>query len=330
MIDTVLLLCGSVLAVFLSGFFSGSETGVYCLNRLRLRVASAHGDRTARRVERVMERPEDLVITALLGTNIADYLATACIAALLMRVAVADSLVEVYATLIVTPLILVFGGIIPKDWFRKESNRLLGALSWPLTVCLWVARSTGIVWALRSVTHVLLRWINPGASLSASQLMPRARTLHLLREGALHGGLTALQRNLIERVLNLSDIRVGDVMVPRGRAAMVKRDMPRADFLRVARMAHFSHLPVYGDDPRKIVGVVTVFDVITDEEERPVAAHVRPPVALPAQTTVPNALLRLQGLHEVMGIVEDRAGQCVGILTIKDLVEEIVGDLEAW
>ncbi len=326
----LLLLFGSLVAVVLSGLSSGAETGVYCLDRVRLRVASEQGEPAARRLEELMRRPEDVVITTLLGTNVADYVTTACVTALLLNAAVAASLVEIYATAIVTPIILVFGGIIPKDWFRRESNHLLARLSWPLLLGLRAARATGLVGLLRGLTHGLLRWIDPEQVVPEGDLLPRTRTLHLLREGAARGGLTVLQRDLIERVLNLSGVRVADVMIRRARAAIVPRDIPRDDFVRLARMAHFSRWPVHDGDPRRIVGIVNVYDVLTDRAGQPVAAHVRPPVRLAEHLRVSAALVTLQRGRETMAIVEDRAGHCVGILTLKDLVEEVVGDLEAW
>jgi CBS domain containing-hemolysin-like protein len=325
-----LLILGLVAALLLSGVSSGSETGLYCLNRVRLRVAAERGDAASRRLEDLLRRPEDLVILALLGTNIADYLATACVAALLLRAAVSATLTEVYATAISTPLILVFGGIIPKDWFRRESNRLMARLSGLLWLALRAARATGIVALLRGATHLVYRWVGPANAPPVSEFLPRAHTLHLLREGAARGGLTPVQRDLIERVLNLSGVRVADVMIPLSRAATVSHDIPRDDFLRIARMAHFSRLPVYRGQPSRIVGIVNVYDVLTDPEHRPILTHARPPVALTEPTPVPEALLQLQRTRQSMAVVVDRAGLCVGLLTLKDLVEEIVGDLEVW
>jgi CBS domain containing-hemolysin-like protein len=327
---TLVLLLGVVAGLVLSAFVSGVETGVYCLNPVRLRVAAEQGDPAARRLERLMRRPENLVITMLLGTNLADYFTTACVAALLLRAGTAANLTEVYATAIVTPLILVFGGIIPKDWFRREANRLLLHASWLVLVLVQAAQATGLVWLLRTLSHALVRRVDPQRAGVQIDLLPRARALHLLREGVARGELTNLQRDLIERVLNLSDVRVTDVMIPRSRSAVAAVDLPRDEFLRIARMAHFSRLPVYRSNPRQIVGIVNVYDVLTDPARKPVAEHVRPPLALPENVSVSTALLRLQRARQTMAIVQDRANHCVGILTLKDLVEEIVGDLEVW
>jgi putative hemolysin len=327
---TALLLLGLLASVVLSGFFSGWETGTYCLNRVRLRVASDQNRPGAGRLAALMQQPENLVITALLGTNVADYLATASASALLLRAAVPDGLTEVYATLIVTPLILVFGGIIPKDWFRRECDRLMYPLAVAVSVCLAVVRATGLLWLLRRFTHKLIRWIDPQHLEREEQVLPRARTLSLLREGAAGGGLTVLQRDLMDRVMNISKTPVASVMIPRERAATVPLGVSRDDFLRAVRMCHFSRLPVYDGNPRRIVGIVNVYDVLTDAQQQPISVHLREAFRLPADTSVSGALLCMQQAHQAMAIIEEPKGHCLGILTIKDLAEEIVGELEVW
>jgi putative hemolysin len=324
------LVAGAIVALALSAFFSGTETGIYCLNRVRLRVRADQNDRRARQLTALVERPQDLVITTLVGTNVADYLATVCLTAFLLHVAVSENLAEIYATAILTPLILVFGGVIPKDWFQRESDRLMYPLALPLMWCRRVVRWTGLLPVLGRLTRVLIRWIDPLRAEAEEDLLPRTRIRRLLSEGAVSGGLSPFQRDTLERVMNISQVRLTKVMVPRQRAAIVPIDIARADLLRIARIAHFSRLPVYRDDPRKIVGIVNVYHVLTDEQEKPVAAYVQEATCLHASETVPAALLKMQRARQVMAIVVDGAGNCLGLFTIKDLVEEIVGELEAW
>lgn len=326
---TVVLWSVLLLAVLCGWFFAGAETGIYSLNRVRLRVAAEHNRPGARRLAALMQRPEDLVITTLLGTNLADYIVIACISALLLRAAVAEHLVELYATLIATPLVLVFCGILPKDWFRREADRLMYAFAAPLAVCLWLARTSGLAWLLRSIAHKLSQRV-AARGVMEEELLPRAQTLRLLREGAAWGELTLLQRDLMERVMNISKTAVAAVMIPRERAALVPLHTARDDFLRISRMCHFSRLPVYARDPRRIVGIIYVYDVLTDAQPRPPREYVRPALRLPANLPVSAALLRMQQARQTMAIVEDPGGHCLGILTIKDLAEEIIGDVEAW
>ncbi|MBU0641162.1 MAG: DUF21 domain-containing protein [Planctomycetes bacterium] len=324
------LLAGLIAALALSAFCSGTETGIYCLNRVRLRLLSDREEPAARRLAGLMERPQELVIAALLGTNIADYCATVCVTALLLRSVASESAAELYATAILTPLILVFGGIMPKDWFRRDSDRLMYRLALPLAVFARLIRATGVVWLLRQLTRTLVRRIDPRHAAQEASLLPRARTLRLLHEGAARGGLTLFQRETIERVMNISQVRVGSVMIHRQRAATVPIDIGRDDFLRIARMSHFSRLPVWRDDPKRVVGIVNVYDVLSDDEQHAPADLLREALFLQPADSVPAALLELQQARQAMAIVRDRFDNCIGILTVKDLVEEIVGDLEAW
>jgi putative hemolysin len=323
-------LVAALLGLVLSGLFSGAETGVYSLNRVRLRVRSEQGAPRARRLARLMERPDEIVITVLVGTNLADYICSISIAALVMLAGAPLHLSDLYAAAIGTPLVLVFGGIIPKDIFQRHADRLMYALSGPLLVCRQATRMVGASWLLRTVPRLILGALRHGGGQGDADLLPRVRMQRLLHEGAARGGLTRFQRDTIERILSLSRVSVGRVMVPLARAAVVPEHIARDDFLRIARMAHFSRLPVWRDHPASMIGIVTIFSVLTDPQQRPIAAHVRPAVVLRADETVPAALLKLQQSHEFMAIVTDRRGRCVGLLTLKDLVEEIVGDLEAW
>lgn len=323
-------LVGLLVGLVLSAFFSGAETGVYTLNRLRLRVRAAQQQPRATLLARLMERPEELVITTLLGTNIADYLTSASLTAMLVAL-VGGGEAEVLATLIGTPLVLIFGGIIPKDWFQRDADRLMYGVAPALLVCKRGAQLTGLVGALRGLTRGLIRMIDPSRAVREEDLLPRTRMLRQLREGAASGGLSVFQRDLIERVLNVSHVRVSQVMIARERAAIVAEDISREDFLRIARMAHFSRLPMHArGNSGRVVGIVNVYDVITDERPRAPWEYRHEPLRLAADERVPAALLKLQETRQAMAIVEDGRGQCIGILTVKDLVEEIVGELEVW
>ncbi len=325
------LVGGVLVGLAASAFFSATETGVYSLNRVRLRVRTEQGQPAAQRLTRLMSRGEDVVITTLLGATVADYVTTIAAAGLLLHLAVSPGWVDLWVTLILTPVALVFGAVIPKDWFRREADRMMYVCGPPLAACVALSRATGLVFVLRALTHWLMRRIDPQQEAAdESALAPRSLTLQLLREGAASGNLSTLQRDLIERVMNTSQVRIGSVMIPRQRAATVPVTISRDDFLRIARMAHFSRLPAWQGDPRRIVGVINVFDVLTDPVKRPMAEYVREVVKLSPGDRVPAALLKLQNARKPMAAVEDKWGNCIGILTVKDLVEEIVGDLEAW
>ena len=323
------LLAGVVAGLLLSGLVSALETGSYCLNRVGLRVRQEQKEPAGVRLGRVMSRHEDLVITALLGNTIADYVCSTCMTAMLLQLGRSDHEAELYATLALTPFLLVFGGILPKEVMRRRADSLMYRLSRVSTFCVALGRATGLLWLLRNFSRAVVRRIDPRAD-NEAPLLPRQSMQLMLQEGAARGGLSGFQRNMIDRIMNLAHVRVGQVMIPRQRTAMAPIDQARDDFLRIARMAHFSRLPVWKGDARNIVGVVNVYDVITDAARRPIADHARPPVTLRATDTVPAALQKMQQARQAMAIVVDAGNHCVGLLTIKDLAEEIIGELEVW
>lgn len=329
MIEVGLLVAACLLAIIGSALFSGIEMGIYCLDRVRLEVRAEQGDRRARTLARMMQRPDELVTTTLLGTNLTDYLASAALAALLTRLAIPEARTELYTTLILTPVILVFGGVLPKDWFRRRSGELMLRLASLLAWCRRAAALTGLLWFLRQLTRVLVRAGDPVRAQNEA-ILPRIGTLRLLTEGAARGGLSAFQRAVIERVLRVSRVRVRQIMVPRPRTAHVPITIAREDLLRIARMAHFSRLPVYEGDARNVVGIVNVYDVLMDDQPRPVRDYVRQAVRVPPDLTVPAALVQLQQARQVMAIVVNENDEFLGLFTMKDLVEEIVGELEVW
>lgn len=327
----ILLLLGVVVGVILSGVVSAAETGSYVLNRVQLRVLSEQGRADARALSRVVQRPEDLMVALLLANTVADYLASNCLQLWLQHASITEAQAELATTVILTPILLVFGGIIPKDLFQRRADVLMYPLAVPMWMMMWIGRMLGIVPVVRMLTRALVHWIDPSQAEQDDSGLPRMHVRRLLHEGAARGGLSVFQRDLLDRVMNIGVVRVGDVMIQRARAAMVSADISRDDFLRIAKMAHFSRLPMHQPgDPRRVIGVVNVYDVITDTEQKPTRAYMRPAVLVHDGTPVSTAMVKLQQNRQVMGIATDGSGNCVGLFTMKDLVEEIVGELEVW
>lgn len=330
MADWMLMPVVAFVAVLASGFFSGAEMGVYALNTVRVRVLATRGDSVAARLLKLVERYETVVITALVGTNIADYVATAAVTAMLLTQASSATAAEFYATLIVTPLILVFGNLIPKDNFRRNPDRLMRLASTPLTLFAMTVRWSGLLTLLRGLSRKLLRYFDPTSADESADLRPRTRALKIVREGAERGGLSAFQRDTFERVIGLSRTRVSKVMVPLSKTACVPDRVERDALIELVNETHFSRLPVYRGGRQNVIGVLHVFDVYAAERTDGIKEHIREVLRISASDSVPAALRKLQEHHEVFAIVEDRRGNALGVLTIKDLVEEIVGELEVW
>ncbi len=321
--------------VGLSGFFSGAETGLYCVNNARLRLAADRGESAAVRLQALFEDRAGLLFTTLVGTNIANYLAPVCLTMVFLGSLDTASdlqrehLAELYTTLILTPGVFIFGEIVPKNLFQRNADRLMSRAASLLHGTHAVLRLLGVIGAQRRLSDFVSRRLSDRPT-SGSLLHSRTEVYHMLRESAAEGALSLTQSSILERLHTLGDIRVGRVMVPVGRVVMLSLDATPRDAKGTVRRTPYSRMPVYEDSRRRIRGVVHLLDVLTAEPSTRIAELAKPPVELAPDEPVTDALATLQRECRRMAVVVDRSGRCVGIVTVKDLVEEIVGELAAW
>ncbi len=326
-----LALCG--LFVFLSGVYSGAETGLYCLNRLRLRLAAHRRDPAARRLQTLMEDQPGLLVTTLLGTNVANYLAPACLTAVFLR-ALADTpggerLAEAYTTLILTPVVFIFGEIVPKNLFQRQADRFMPRLAAFLAGSRRLFAATGLIGLQRRLSGFVSRRLHLGPA-SGAACHSRHGLYQMLREGVAAGALSHTQGFILERVPLLPSIVLGAVMVPRNRMVVLRRGDTRPAAAAVLRTARHSRFPVVGDDPRRVLGEVHLLDLLGAAPAATAGELMRPPLELRPDLPVVEALSILQRERRRMAVVVDKWGNAVGLVTVKDLVEEVVGELSAW
>lgn len=321
--------------VFVSGLFSGSETGLYCVNRLRLQLAVHEKNRAAARLQKLLEDQPGLLFTTLLGTNVANYLAPVCLTVVFLESVTAQSaaerehLAEFYTTLILTPVVFIFGEVVPKNVFRRQADRFMLRISSLLALAHRVFRVSGIIALQKRISDLVMKKLHRQPA-SGSALHSRLDMYQMLREGAAAGALSRTQLFMLERIHLLQSIRVGSVMVPRFRTVMLPADATGSDAEKLVRRSEFSRMPVFRGDTKHVIGVVHLLDILTTAPDAPVSKHARPPVEVTPDTPVLEALTILQRGRRRMAIAVDKWGHCVGVVTVKDLVEEIVGELAAW
>jgi putative hemolysin len=319
--------CG--VSVFFSAVYSGSEIGLYCVNRLRLNVSAVAGDATAIRLRGLLADQPGVLFMALLGTNLSNYLASICFVVVVLAMGATESRAELYATLILTPIILVFGEILPKVLFERQPDRLLHKSARIIEVSYRFAKWTGLVRLQELLARFVLRAFHRQAP-SGWALHSRLEMYHLLRESAAEGALSRTQLYMLERVHVLRSIRVGSVMVPLNQVVMLSDTLRVKEAAPLVRSAPFSRFPVYQGARSNLVGLVHVLDVLTADPEAPITQTLLPPVEVRFDTDVIEALEALQKRNRRMAFVVNERGRCLGVVTVKDLVEEIVGELTAW
>lgn len=328
-VDLAFWLVATVWFVLLSGFFSGAETGLYCVNPLRLRLAAHRGSRSAGVMLRLASDEPGLLFVTLVGTNAANYLAPVCATVICVKSGLSDEWAEFYTTLILTPVVFIFGEIVPKNLFQRQADRLMPRAARILSVSAGVFRLTGALWLQKRLTGFVLNCLSQAHETPVTY-RPRLKMYQMLREGAADGALTPAQVVMLERVGAFRSMKVESVMAARSETVMLPEDATRRDLERLARDGSHSRIPVFRKNRRHIVGIIHVLDVLTADGDVPVASHMREPVTVAFDATVHDVLALLQRRRRRMAVVLSKKGHCVGIVTVKDLVEEIVGEIAVW
>ena len=321
MLEYILIIAFAALA----GFHSGSEMGFYRLNRIRLRFLAEKGRPAATIIRRLSADPQFAISTMVVGTNVGVYLATIVCAHKLQAL---GHWAELYSTLLMTPLLLVFADVVPKSLYQRHADTLIYKTAIPLGV------SAVLFYPISRLLRLLgslPRIMFPSAQAQQANLLTVERFHFLLSEGTTVGALSPYQKAMTDNILALKSTSLTGVMVPLEKVVMISDAAGFADLVALFGVHEFSRIPVHSGDRARITAIVNVLDVVCAERQQAsIEELARPPHYLQASMSVAEALYSLRSARQQMGVVLDDGGQAIGVATIKDLVEEIVGDLMAW
>ncbi|MDX1564240.1 MAG: CNNM domain-containing protein [Phycisphaeraceae bacterium] len=309
-----------------SALFSGLETGIYTLNRVRLHVRAHTAGSRAAVLLRMTARPNRLLGTLLVGNNLANYLASYAVAILLSRAGHEGWAQVAINALILTPLLFIFGEVLPKDMFRRYADRLVYPMARPLA---WMQILLHpFLLLIGAISGLLRRVFNQESAGMAAH--PRRVVTELLKEGVGHGLISAYQSDMIDRVLRAGRLNVRHVMVPWKKVTTVSTSQPPEAVWSLADRVPYARLPML-DSQSRCIGFLEVVELLKQPLEScpPLEQLARPIVRIEPETSLHDAMLHLQVQRVSMALVTSD-GQPIGMVTIKDLVEPIVGKLEAW
>ncbi len=313
----------------LSFLYSGLETGTYAVNKVRLDLRAASGAPPARRLAAMLADPGKPLVVVLIGNNLANYLASAGMVLILTGRGWRSP--QWYAVAILTPLIFIFCELLPKNLFHRHGERLTYFFSGFLELSRRVFTACGLVGLARVLIRSILRAAGRPAGPHESPLgSGGGRIASILAEGRASGAITQTQSLIAERVVHIGQVRLRDVMVPLEQAVMVEHSVSAEQLRQLLGEHGHPRFGVYAGSRDNVVGVLNAYDVLLGESGSPPAAHVAAPVTLPAHAGVIEALVTLQRQRSGIAFVLNDPGRCVGLVTIKDLVEEIVGELQEW
>ncbi len=327
--ETILYFTFTFLAMVLSFICSGMETGSYTLNRIRLHVLTHQQDRRAVLLSNIIHQPAKLLGALLIGNNLAHFLMAYSVGAMLMGLGYEDSRQVLINTLILTPLTFIFCEVLPKDLFRAHADTLAYNFARFLRGLQIILTWTGLQPLVDSVAYIIKLLVKSKANPYASH-RPRGQIGHLMKESVGHGLLSNYQSDMVDRVLRLDDQVVADVMTPWAKATTLVESQSPEVVWQIANHLPFSRLPLT-DAAGKPVGILNVYDVLIHPHGHcpPLRTLIQPPHFISPDMSLRQCLVYLQRNHTPMAIVI-RNDKPVGLVTTKNLVEPIVGQLETW
>jgi Mg2+/Co2+ transporter CorB len=322
---TGMLLLSLGLLIILSAFFSSSETSMMSLNRYRLRHLTKEGHRGAKRASRLLERPDRLLGTILVGNNIVNILAASI--ATVVCVQIWGDAGILIATIGLTVIILIFGEITPKTLAALRPE----LIAFPASVVLRVLQQVlyPIVWVCSAISGKLLRLVgvNPAESNGDQLTTEELRTV--VREAGL--GITRSRQNMLLGILDLETMTVNDVMVPRNEAVGIDLEDGMPAIINQLRSCHHTRLPVYEGDINNITGVVHMRSIARllsrgELTHEALLSACKEPYFIPESTPLHTQLFNFQKQKRRIAFVVDEYGDVIGLITLEDILEEIVGE----
>jgi len=300
-----------------SALFAGMETGYVTLNRVRIRVRANRGDARAKRLLGLLDHPERLLTTFLVGNTLCNV-GGGAIAANRASQYLGDAVGFPLATVVMTLVFLMFGEMVPKLYFRNHGEELLPRLTGFIRLCSWLFAP------LVAVSTRVLMLI--GGSAARGLFVTREELRQLVRESG--GRLGLEQKRMLDSVFDFGQTSVREVMIPLPGVVSLAESAGTEELLELVRLRGYTRIPVYRDRVDRIVGLVTVFDPLFDPERRARASdYLRPIPIVPDTRNIPQVLVELQHRRDTMALVVNEFGACVGIVTVEDIVEEIMGEL---
>lgn len=326
---TLILFLGAILALLvLSGFFSGSETALTAVSRARMHALEKQGDGAARRVLRLTEDKERLIGAILLGNNLVNILASALATSLFLKL-FGDAGVA-YATLVMTALVVVFAEVLPKTFAIAFPNKVARVVAAPITLI--VALFTPVSAAVQVIVSGMLSLFNVRAD--EEQIPVHEEIKGTIDYHHSEGAVVKDERDRFGGLLNLRTLEVSEVMVHRKSMVMLNADMPPEQLVRKIVRSPFTRIPVWRDNPENIVGVIHAKDVLralssgeVTMDRLDISKIARQPWFVPDTTSLAEQLDAFLNRRQHFALVVDEYGALQGLVTLEDILEEIVGEI---
>jgi len=312
-----------VLLLSASAFFSSAETALMTSNKLRIRNLAENGDKRAEKVLEITANTDKMLSAILIGNNIVNLSASALSTTLTLKV-FGSSLVGI-ATGILTFLILVFGEITPKNVASKNAENI--ALKYIGIISVLVVILTPVIYVVNKVAGIVISLFvknnDDNNMVTEDELRAMVEVSHE------DGVIEKEEKKMIVNVVDFGDTVAGDIMLPRVDMVMVSVESSYEEILKIFREERYTRIPVYEESPDNVIGILNVKDflLIEDKENFSVKEHLREPLYTYEYKKTSSLMVDMRKTGANIVIVLDEYGTTVGLITLEDMLEEIVGEI---
>ena len=323
-----------VFLLVLCGFFAGSETGVYRLSRLRLRIGADKGIRSYKILFKLVKDGQGLILSLLLGNNLVNYFLTSVVTLIILQRVTDHHWAEIYATAILTPVVFIFGELIPKNLFYYRADALLPRFAWAVWFFDGLFTYSGAKSVVRGVSTLISLCLRlPVDTAKAVDVTQRHQVQQIIHETREEGLLSEAQKEMMSRLIDVPTVSVGSVMIRLEDAEKVSVCSSRSDLLEHLKQSRFTRQLVLGDTPTDILGYISIFETLAEEQPfDTLRDHVVPLPQIDKNKSVIEAIdfIRNQKARIAL-VVESRKLKTypVGLITLTDLIEEVIGELKS-
>ena len=316
------LLIALVILVAFSAFFSASETAFSSLNQIRLKSRAEDGDKAAARVLAMSEQYDKLLSTILIGNNIVN-IGAASIATVLFTKALGEERGATVSTIVLTIVVLVFGEVSPKSIAKEMPETIATAVSPFLNLLMTLF--TPLTWLFSQWKKLLNHFIHS----SEEDTITEGELMTMVSEAENDGELTDRESQLIRSAIEFDDVEVEEILTPRVDVIAVEDDITLEELARTFAESGYSRLPVYHGTIDNIIGVVHEKDFYLGrlKKETTLEDLIKPTLYTTGSTQISQLLRILREQHHHMAVVVDEYGGTEGIITLEDILEELVGEI---
>ena len=324
--EILLVLLAMVILLLFKGFFSGSEIALVNSDKIRLHHKASQGHNGAKLILKLFKTPDVILGTTLVGTNISTVVLTTLGTLLMIRYFGERG--DLYAFLVYTPLFLILGEIVPKSVYQQKSDSLAPIIIYPLRVFSLVFAP--IIFVFSRVARLAARLVG-GAKSDQSVFITRELVRSVVEMAERGSSVDAFDRGRIKRVIRFAETTVGEAMIPVAEMTAVNRSQSTAEAINLVRRRGYNRLPVYEGNISNVFGIVTLttWDLMDRElSSRPLLELVKPAQYVTSNQTIDQLLPILRRRKDHMAIVVDEFGSAIGMITMEDILEEVVGEID--